>query len=64
MTLEQIKNAVSAGQKVYWSNLAYEVQKDRLGQYHIVCTLNNNCIGLTWADGKTLNGEEHQFFIK
>jgi len=62
MTLEQIKQAIEDGKKVYWSNPAYEVIKDKIGQYLIHCTLNNHYIGLTWRDGVTLNGKEEDFF--
>lgn len=61
MTLKEIKKAVDNGQKVYWSNRAYEVKKyDK--DYYIVCSLNDHTIGLTWRDNKTLNGKESEFF--
>lgn len=62
MTLEQIKTSIDQGKKVYWKNLAYDVIKDKIGQYLIVCNLNNYTIGLTWLDGITMNGEESDFF--
>lgn len=63
MTLSEIKAAVLAGKRVCWSNRAYEVVHDTLDQWFIRCTLNNSYIGLTWRDGVTMNGREHEFFI-
>ena len=64
MTTQQIKSAVDQGKVVHWSNELYTVIKDKLGQYLIKCGPNNHCIGLTWADDVTLNGEEEDFYIK
>ena len=63
MTLLEIKEAVDNGKTVCWANELYEVVKGH-GGYSIVCVQNNSCIGLTWRDGVTLNGREHEFFIK
>lgn len=63
MTVEEIKQAVNEGKKVYWANTAYEVVKDKYNQWFIVCTLNDDAIGLTWRDGIHLNGDESEFFI-
>lgn len=63
MTLQEIKDAVDAGEDVCWSNFAYKVVKDNIGQYLIKFIPNNHCIGLTWKDGVTLNGKEDEFFI-
>lgn len=63
MNASQIQAAVDSGKKVYWSHKGYEVVKDRIGQYHIVCLKNKHCIGLTHMDGVTLNGVGSQFFI-
>ena len=62
MTLEEIKAAVEAGHIVHWANKAYRVIKDNIGQWLIHCTINDSYIGLTHADGVTLNGREDQFF--
>lgn len=62
MNLEQIKQAIADGKKVYWSSLAYDVIKDDIGQYLIKCNLNGHCIGLTWRDGVTMNESEDDFF--
>jgi len=62
MTLIEIKAAVEAGKKVFWSNRSYEVLKDSVGQWLIRCS-NGSCIGLTHRDGVTMNGEPEEFFI-
>lgn len=64
MNLEEIKKAVNEGKIVCWANEGYRVIKDKLGRFFIHCTMNDHYIGLTWQDGKTLNGKEEQFFIK
>ena len=63
MTLEEIKKAVEEGKKVHWSHSGYAVICDKIGQWLIVCSSNNHCIGLTWLDGVTMNGKEEDFFI-
>jgi hypothetical protein len=63
MNLEEIKNAISMGKKVYWKNFLYEVVLDCKNQYFVTCKSNNYSIGLTWADNVTLNGDESDFFI-
>ena len=60
--LEQIKKAIAEGKKVYWASSLYQVIKDDINQYLIKCSSNGNYIGLTWQDGKTLNGKESEFF--
>lgn len=66
MNLEQIKAAVERGETVHWRNEAYRVEKDSIGQWWIVCQskdlTHGSTIGLTWKDGKTLNGKESEFF--
>jgi hypothetical protein len=69
MTLQEIKTAVDQGKTVCWINSAYNVIKDSIGQYFIICNLNDYCVGLTWDDGTTLNascvinGDCLEFFI-
>ena len=63
MTLEEIKTAVDAGNRVHWSNAGYVVTRDRLGQYLITFTRNGSAIGLTNRDGTRLNGKPDEFFI-
>jgi len=62
MNIQEIKQAVDQGLVVHWSNSGYRVVKGVIGQYSIKCTLNGTYIGLTWADGKTLNGKESEFY--
>ncbi len=65
MTLQQIKDAVNRGEVVCYKNSAYTVEFDGK-DYWIVWmtgTRQENSIGLTWRDGKTLNGDESDFFI-
>jgi len=61
MTLEQIKTAVEQGKTVHWQNARYEVIVDNRNQWLIKA--GSHCIGLTWADGITLNGRESEFYI-
>jgi len=65
MTLEEIKKAVLDGKVVHWSNDGYFVKYDeKLKDFYIIFEPNNHCIGLTWADGKTMNGKESEFYIE
>ena len=43
--------------KIYVELIMWEVIKDKIGQFLIVCK-TGYCIGLTWKDGVTLNGED------
>ena len=63
MTVEDIKAAVDAGNRVHWVNRGYVVTRDDLGQYLITYTRNGSAIGLTSRDGTCLNGEPDEFFI-
>ena len=63
MTLNEIKQAVDNGTKVYWSNPSYEVIKDKNGQYLIVRKSTGFAMSLTWADGTILSGKEYEYFI-
>lgn len=63
MTLEDIKAAVDAGNRVHWVNSGYVVTRDDLGQYLITFTRNGSAIGLTSRDSTRLNGEPDEFFI-
>lgn len=64
MTLEEIKAAVRAGKAVYWASRGYRVICDSSGQWLIQFIPNGHCIGLTWRDGVTMNGEPDQFFTE
>jgi len=61
MTLQEIKDAIASEQTVYWGNKSYTIVKDKYDQYFIKHT-GGHCIGLTWQDGVTMNGNEEQFF--
>lgn len=63
MTLEDIKQAVDAGNRVHWCNAGYVVTCDRLGQYLITFTRNGSAISLTNRGGTRLNGKQDEFFI-
>jgi hypothetical protein len=64
MNLQEIKQAIEQGKNVKWANDNYNVIKDSKNQYFIQCSSNSHAIGLFWADGKTLNGKEEDFYIK
>ena len=61
MTTAEIKKAVDNGVTVFWNSPAYQVIKDQHG-YLIQCNLNGHSIGLTHADGETLNGDPDDFY--
>lgn len=63
MNADEIRAAVDAGLPVKWANDGYDVIKDSIGQYLIVHS-SGHCIGLTWRDGVTLNGDPDDFYIK
>lgn len=59
----EIRLAIDKGYKVYCGNPMYEVIKDKIGQYLIVCK-TGYCVGLTWKDGVTLNGDDFYAVIQ
>lgn len=61
MKAEEIKAAVDAGKKVHWSNKSYQVIKGK--DDYLIKGPTGHAIGLTWEDGKTLNGKEEDFFL-
>ena len=68
MKLNEIKEAVEAGKRVFWVNKAYEVIKDGIGQFLIKSNFKDSYrehsyIGLTHRDEVTMNGDETEFFI-
>lgn len=64
MRLAEILRAVDEGLLVHWQNPGYVVERSmKRGDCVIRSLSTDNCIGLTWADGKTLNGKEEEFFI-
>lgn len=46
MKIETVKMCVDNGLKVFNSSKAYEVKKDNLGQYLVICKHNNYTVGL------------------
>lgn len=64
MNLQEIQAAVNEGKTVHWKSEIYVVHKDDIGQWHILCTSNQSCIGLTHKDGKTMNGKPEDFYIQ
>lgn len=60
MTLNAIKTAVTAGETVCWKTSDYTVVFTH--DWFIQC-INGHCIGLTWADGETLNAKAESFYI-
>ncbi len=62
MTVEEIKAAIEAGERVYWISPVYEVKKN-MSSYDIVCSINEYRIGLTHMDEVTLNGDPDEFYI-
>lgn len=61
MNLEQIRQAVKLGLTVHWKNAGYTVHDN-----HVVWmfgTPKANSIGLTWTDGKTMNGQPEDFYV-
>lgn len=64
MTLAEILRAVDEGLPVHWQSTAYVVERPAGGRSCVIrCLSTGHCIGLTWADGVTLNGKEEDFFI-
>jgi hypothetical protein len=64
MTLAEILRAVEEGLPVHWQSPGYLVERaHRDGKCVIKCLFTGHCIGLTWADGMTLNGREEDFFV-
>ena len=65
-SVEAIKNAVDSGKTVCWSNSNYQIvishPRSYQTEYLIKCLDNDSCIGLTWRDGKTLNGKLKDFY--
>ena len=64
MTLQEIKQSIAEGKKVYWKSKAYEVRLigGKLNDYYIVCLQNDSLMGLTRSDNITMNAKEEDFF--
>jgi len=62
MNAVEIIEAIDKGKHVYYLTYAYEVIEDSKGEY-VIESGNGHRIGLTWADGVTLNGNEGDFCV-
>ena len=61
---EQARQKKIDGERtVHWASCSYRVIKSKWGEFMILCDLNDSCVGLTWKDEVTMNGEEKQFYI-
>ena len=63
MTFQEIKAAVLDRKTVHWKSGAYEVTRDKVGQWFIVCRFNGSLSGLTWADGVTMSEKPEDFYL-
>ena len=63
MKLAEIKQAVQEGKTVHYHSALYTVICDAKGQWLIKYSSNGYCIGLTWMDEVTMNGDEEDFYI-
>ena len=62
-TADEIKQAVKAGHTVYCQTKGYTVTNP-VGEQWLICfTYNDYCIGLTWRDGVTLNGNSFWYEV-
>ncbi len=65
-TIEEIKNAVKAGNVVFCGNDGYTVVIDKYGDYSIKCTGNGHMIGLHGMEGtkyeRQLNGSNFYYY--
>lgn len=66
-TVQEIRKAVDEGKTVYSGNEAYTVQKNKFGNYNIICSLNGYCIGLSGLEGtqyeNKLNGTNFYYKV-
>jgi len=51
ITIQQIKEAINNGKRVFWHHRGYEVIKDSIGQFLIHCNMNDTYIGLHGMKG-------------
>jgi hypothetical protein len=63
MTLPEIKQAIGTGKTVCCGANSIIVIKDKNDNYLIKSLSTGHCIGLTWADGLTLNAKQESFYI-
>lgn len=60
---DDIKKAVKDGKQVFCDSTGYEVIRCNNDEYLINFINSDYYIGLTWKDGKTLNGEKFWYSI-
>ena len=58
MTRNEAKQAIDRGLPVIWSNDLYKCKRDNIGQYLIICTLNNYTTGLNENEGYKIDKAE------
>ena len=63
MNVNEIRQAVDNGLTVFWCSPAYQVIKDKIGQY-LIMYYKGDYVGLTWQNSDTLNGEESEFYLQ
>lgn len=63
MTVQQIKQAIKQGNKVYWHHSGYEVIKDSIGQYLIKCHMNEYYTSLTDSKGNLIGKPDEYYTI-
>jgi len=62
-TKHRHKVPILDGKTVQWKSDAYEVTRDKVGQWFILCRFNGSLSGLTWADGVTMSEKPEDFYI-
>jgi hypothetical protein len=64
MKLDEIRRSVDEGLTVHWQTREYQVIRSSTHPVYLIrANTTDHSIGLTWADGVTLNGKEEDFFI-
>lgn len=61
MTLQEIKTAITKGERVFWVNGAYEVIKNNNDEYFIKSS--TGLLSLIWADGITTDYKMEDFHV-
>lgn len=64
MNIQDIKEAVDSGKKVFWASRKYAVIKEDTGTYKIRYTWNDKTTDLVKRDGMTLTCSSDKFFVE
>lgn len=65
MTIKEVKNYIDKGFDLRWGNDAYRIIKTpKLGEYQVICDLNNHCFGLCSDDERFINIDLNLVYIK